>query len=186
MCKGYAQQGMTLLELLVTTLILSITLTAGVPALNRFSDRNAARQQITQLKQIISYTRLQASVLGTRVSLCPMQNNQCTSNWNQTLTVFTDPNNNHVVDSGETLLRYFRASDSDREYRHYNRSALSFDGRGYAGGYNGSFSYCYRASVRTGAALIISRNGRIRAGLDSDQDGLPETAGGKNVSCAAN
>jgi len=96
--------------------------------------------------------------------------------------VFQDTNNNRRLDTGEISLKVLRASTAN-ETRIFNNPVISFNTRGFAGASTGSLTYCLNGHRQTGAAFIISRNGRIRLGKDKNGDGLPETPNGDNVAC---
>ena len=176
-------KGFTLIELLIVSTVMILILTVGLPAMDGFRHRMQARQDIAGLKMLLHSSREQAMLRQTRVTLCPLVNNRCSNDWNQPLSLFTDPNNNRQLDNNETVLHILAASRPTNTLRNFNNHAVSFDSRGFAGASAGSFSYCLNDTGQTGLALIISRNGRIRKGTDSNHDGLPETADGKNVQC---
>ena len=176
-------RGYTLTELLITTTIAAIILSQAIPALSDFTQSHKARQDITSLHMLLNASREQALSLGTRVTLCPLLNNQCSNNWNEELPLFTDPKNNARLDPNEMILHTLHKADDQTIQRHFNNKAISFDSRGFAGHATGSLSYCLKRDKPTGASIIISRNGRMRRGSDSNQDGIPETASGKNIPC---
>lgn len=176
--------GFTLVEVIVTTTIAILLLTVGVPAMNSFISRTEARQDIGRLNQIISFTRTQALLRGSRTTLCPLNANlQCSNLWNDRLSVFTDTNNNRILDASEQLLFTLPANQNRNVLRSFNSRIISFDERGFAGVNTGSLGYCHIGGIPTGAAFIISRNGRVRPGTDKNKDGLQETPNGNNVPC---
>lgn len=177
------QTGYTLTELLVTGMIAALLAAAALPPLNNFYERTQARQDIAHLQMLISRSREQALHLRNRVTLCPLNDNRCSRDWNNPISLFTDTNNNRQLDPDEQQLSTFNAVRSTQVLRHFNNNAISFDSNGFAGHAAGSFSYCLRGTRSHGIAIIISRNGRIRQGTDSNGDGLPETANGENIPC---
>ena len=180
------KKGFTLTETLVVVALIAITLSIGLPALSSFRERIQARQSATELHQLISYTRSQSILLAQRVTLCPLDNsNACSSDWNGPLSVFTDLNNNRVMDADETLLKVMSAVQSSNELRAFNSKVISFDHLGFAGFNNGTLSYCLNGATTSGSAYIISRNGRMRLAGDKNNDGLPELLNGKTIDCPA-
>lgn len=178
------KKGFTLPELVITTAVSAAVLTVGIPSFLSMSERLAARNEAGQIHQLISFTRTQAIVKAQQVTLCPLdKTNKCSKSWNQALTVFTDRNNNRVLDSGEDILTTKNAEQDKNVLRAFNNSVISFNERGFAGPNTGSMSYCMGGYIQTGSVFIISRNGRIRAGTDKDGDGIPETPNGKNIPC---
>ncbi len=176
--------GFTLIEMMVTTVIIALLATVGLPTMNSFLNRTKARQDISQLNQLMSFTRSQALLRASRTTLCPLDASlQCSNQWNDTLSVFTDNDNSHTLDSGEQLLSTLPANNNPHVLRSFNSQVISFDERGFAGVNTGSLGYCHNGRTPIGAAFIVSRNGRVRLGIDRNQDGLPETPNGKNVPC---
>lgn len=174
----------TLVELITTTLIASLLLFVGMPAFNRFTERLTAGQRISELQQAVSYTRASAINNLQRTTMCPLDSSKrCGQDWNTELSIFLDPNENNQLDSGEHLLQQLEPTRAGNDFRSYTGSSISFDPRGFSGFHNGSLGYCFPGSKPIGAAFIISRMGRIRRGLDTDADGIEETASGQNVPC---
>lgn len=179
--------GFSLVEMMVATAIIALLATVGLPTMNSFLNRTEARQDISQLNQLTSFTRSQALLRATRTTLCPLDASlQCSNQWNDTLSVFTDTDNNRSLDSGEQLLSTHPANNNPHILRSFNSQVISFDERGFSGANTGSLGYCHNGSSPIGAAFIISRNGRIRPGTDTNQDGIQETPNGKNVPCPPN
>lgn len=178
------KKGFTLTETLIVVALIAITLSIGLPALSAFRERIQARNNAGELHQLISYARSQAIILAQRVTLCPLDSsNTCTSDWNGALSVFTDTNNNRVMDGDEAVLKNMAAADSYMELRAFNGKVISFDPMGFAGFNNGTLSYCLNGATTSGSAYIISRNGRLRPAEDKNQDGLPELLNGKTIAC---
>lgn len=181
-----AQTGMTLIELMVVTVIAAMIITVGIPSLQRFSQNIGARQDIGRLSQLLSYARSSAIFTTSRTTLCPLkQDNSCSQDWNEALSLFSDTNNNHKLDlPQEAVLSTIAAVSTNNVTRAYTGTVISFNERGYSDVATGSMSYCKNDAIITGAVFIISRMGRIRRGQDSDNDGLPETAGGSKIPCS--
>jgi len=186
MSKGYALQGLTLIETLTCIAIIGITLTMAVPALTRFNERIRISRESAELHQAISLARSLAITNSSRITLCPLSaGDECIRNWNLQLTTFNDANGNRRLDSGEASYGTVEATNDALVFRHFNSSVISFDERGFAGIHTGSLSLCHSSGTdaRSGKVFIISRNGRLRIGADKNGDGLPETPNGKNIPC---
>ena len=177
--------GFTLPELLVVLLIIGGTAGLAAPPFNAYLEKKRARQDITAIKRIIRSAREQAIYSQTRITLCPMTANSCHRDWNAPLVMFNDENNNRILDDNE--MTYSGSPEADPSViRSYTGSVISFNPQGYSGASTGSFGYCRRSqsqSMPFSESLIISRLGRIRKGSDSNNDGVAETAGRKNVPC---
>ncbi|MGS2723766.1 GspH/FimT family pseudopilin [Porticoccus sp. GXU_MW_L64] len=78
------QTGFTLIELMITVLILAILVGVGVPAMNNFLNSNRLTAHTSALKQAIQYARSEAVSKNQDVSICASSNGvACTGNWNQ-------------------------------------------------------------------------------------------------------
>lgn len=179
------QQGITLLELMITLAIISFLTGVASPALSNLVEHHRSRTDIRQLQMAIENTRLNAITHSSTFTLCPLEKDRCIRDWNRELTLFQDRNRNRIKDSDEAVTLRL-PSASPRVNRSWPKVAFQFDSRGFAGLNNGSFTYCYvtASGTRLGAVWIVSRLGRIRAGQDSDHDGMPETANGSSPDCS--
>lgn len=179
------QHGMTLTELLIVLLIISISFAFVLPAIDGFLLQQRGYYEIQQLQTLIDTSRTTAVALQSHATLCPLDSQQrCDNNWNASLTLFQDRNGNRALDTNETVIQTIPAADNDVK-RHYPNRALMFDERGFAAVNNGSLSYCRRLPNNrySTSVWIVSRMGRVRTGRDTNGDGLPEAASGQNIPC---
>ena len=181
----YTSAGFTLMELMVVMAVLGILSFWAVPGMNGMIQNAEARAEIRALTSAINDARHQS--IHTRIphTLCPLDtSNRCKTQWRNPLTLFLDFNRNRRLDSGESVLRTIPAAKAN-VFRNYPRTAFSFDPRGFAGGFNGSFQYCYTDTRgrQHGKVLIVSRQGRVREGRDTDDSGLPELPNNQDVTC---
>ena len=184
MCKANDIKGVSLTELMVALVIISLTLSVGVPAFKNFTDRVDAQNDISALRLILYQARSTSILQGIRTRLCPLDDaDHCTARWNDELTLFLDINNNKSLDAGETVINQIGPSVDNTVIRSFTGSSISFDERGIAGISTGSFGYCHKAADPISTSFIISRLGRIRPGKDTDKNGVKETAAGKDIEC---
>ena len=171
-------KGFSLTELLITLTVILLLWQTGIPALQAFTDRQQARQDIARLSMLLNNSREQAIHLAERLTLCPDSGNQqCGNDWNQPLILFTDTNNNRQLDTNEQLLHRTKALNGSRLLT-FSGNSISFDNRGFAGFSTGSLGYCLQGARTYSASFIISRMGRIRRGGDNNNDGIAELANG--------
>ncbi|MFK4751385.1 GspH/FimT family pseudopilin [Oceanobacter antarcticus] len=177
--------GTTLTELMVVIAILAIAAFTIAPATTSIIQKQLADRDVSLVHMAIATARSRAILTQTPHTLCPLDSSKhCSRNWNNELTLFADRNRNRTLDDDDTVVQ--RITDADNTVlRSYNRSAISFGANGFAGGYNGSFSYCRTTSMgqHKSAAFILSRIGRLRPGTDSDNNGRVELANGQDVEC---
>lgn len=176
--------GYSLSEALIVLFCMMGLFGLGIPALERVSEQASARNAISQLQLLLHHAREQALHLRTQVSLCPLNSlQQCHSSWNEELVLFVDSNNNQTLEAGEAVLYTLKANHHPYAKRSYTSKAIGFDANGFSALATGSLGYCLKHRSLTAAVFILSRNGRIRRGGDSNQDGIPENASGQNIAC---
>ena len=176
--------GFTLLELLVVISISAILVALGSGYIDDTINRMSAKQKVSEIQLLLSKARATALFSNTKVTLCPLTSQQqCGNNWNEELSLFTDPNHNRILDSNETILQRFPPSKNKHTLRHFNNLAVGFNGQGFASYNAGSFSYCYKNKSTLGAIFIISRIGRVRFAMTTDANNLPTTPSGNPIPC---
>ena len=106
------QEGMTLLELMITLTLMGILLSIGVPAMLKFGANIRLVTQANDLVADIVYSRNEAATRGRRVSMCVSQNvkssdtgtnrSTCAANgtsaWATGRIIFVDMNGNGIRD----------------------------------------------------------------------------------------
>lgn len=180
-----AEKGFTLIEVLVTLVIIALTLSIGVPAFTRLIEKTQFRSDMSQLHRTISMARTKAAYSGWTVAVCPLDTaNECDRDWNQTLSVFEDRNKNDKKDIDEPMIYTIKASDESRKLRKYSRnSPITFSPQGNAFGSNGTLTYCLNGSHTFGGTVIVANSGRVRLGQDKNGDGIVENSRGRNIDC---
>lgn len=181
---AHIDTGFSLIELLMAMAISAILLTMASGLFEGIANGYKTKQDISQIQTLLAKARETALLSNVKVSLCPLDTQlKCSNDWNQDLTLFTDPNHNRALEATEQVLQTFPATHNNKTWRHFNNLAVGFDAQGFAGYNTGSFSYCYKGSSTTGAVFIISRNGRVRYSKATSPNPLPKTAGGNAIPC---
>ena len=179
--------GFTLIELMVTLVIISIMVSLGVPAMSALVERSQFKAETSKIHRAISLTRSNAVYRSEAVSLCPLNSSQtCGADWNGQLSVFSDSNSNGELDHGETILYSIPAiaGDSPLERAHSRNSPITFRPDGSAFGFNGTMSICLSGVTELSATVIVSSVGRIRIGQDTNEDGRVENSSGAPADCS--
>ncbi|MCX7672296.1 MAG: GspH/FimT family pseudopilin [Thiobacillaceae bacterium] len=115
--------GLTLIELLVTLSIAVILLAVAVPGMQDFMRRNRVDSATSDLVAAFNYARSESIRQGVRVSVCksadgatcdPAACDTATRAhcWDRGWIVFTNPDDDHTVDAGETVLRVYQSLPS--------------------------------------------------------------------------
>jgi len=179
--------GLTLIELLITVVILGIMASLALPNLStvvRSSQRSAAYNTIAGT---INLARLEAIKRSRVVVLCASSDlNSCQSatgaNWNDGWLVFVDGNGDGALDSGETVLRRDPAGANGITVTSSLGAIISLAPRGRLRS-QGTVLICDNGNDDTAMALNLWVTGLGRIATDSDGNGVVEDISGANVSC---
>lgn len=177
---GFNQKGFTVLELVITILILSIGLALSIPSMSSMVNKNRADSHRNELYTSLLLARSEAAKSGSTVSLCPTTNaSSCvanSSNWKPGWLIFIDDNGDGSYDStDDVILRVqealsgeltlvWAATNSTQTIR-YNSQGFLIDG-------GGEFSLCPN-----------SGNDVEKRGIRLNGSGRPYTTKGGDVTC---
>ena len=171
--RALTYNGFTLVELLSTLAIISILHSVAIPS---FQSAIASIQRYSayqNLFTLIQYTRSKAAFQATNVIMCPSINQKdCLNDWQQTLMIFVDANNNKRRDAKEEIDKvanialsnysiHWRASGTSRYLRYVDNGSTSYQ--------NGTFTLCPTTnSVEHIQKIIVYRSGRARRGRGNE------------------
>lgn len=162
------QRGLTLLELLITLIILSLLLTIGLPGFQRQIEETRTLTMTQTLQDAIQLARQRAVSRNGRVTLRPL------GDWERGWELFDDENHNGVRDDGEHIvLTHQLPPDLGGLSISSNsklRRAVSYVGTGESRHPSGSVLGGFQAGRLTicspdrsqGYELVLSRMGRMR------------------------
>jgi type IV fimbrial biogenesis protein FimT len=164
------QQGMTLVELIVTLAIMSILLAIAIPGYANFMNFNRLVALTNDLASSLQLARSEAIRRGVRTTVCKSSNPMdaapaCDSsgNWQQGWLVFVDGGTKGVVDDGDPILRVHggvaEAGITASNFSTHASFLPSGGSQGPSGLGNGTFYVCVAASRRS---IIINSIGRMR------------------------
>ncbi|MEK9712842.1 MAG: GspH/FimT family pseudopilin [Thalassolituus sp.] len=181
------RNGFSVIELLIVLVIVSITASLAIPAAVAFYDMVAMRAESSQIHRAIAFTKYMASYTGKATTFCPLDlRRRCSDDWSEEITIFTDSNQNDLLDGREQILKVIPQVGSDVYKREFSRkSPITFQPFGDAFGHNGIFRICRDDdSNYLSHTVIIASSGRIRQGKDENNDGLAEDSAGDAVKCS--
>jgi type IV fimbrial biogenesis protein FimT len=98
----YQNNGMSLIELMITLMIAAILTSLALPGFRNFLDNVKVTTAASQFRSAISLARTEAMRRGVRVDLIPSKGRD----WSQGWMVVLDTNNNQQADTGEVILYY--------------------------------------------------------------------------------
>lgn len=108
-------RGLTLIELMISLVILSITVMAVAPTMAQLIHGNRLRTEAGRLLTAINLARSEAVIRNIPVSLCPSNMSSsgvasCSGRYADGWIVFTNPDRDTVVDAGsDEVIRAFAA-----------------------------------------------------------------------------
>ena len=155
--------GHTLLELLICIAVFIYLASIGIPHLAHLRQQMAERATTNNMLGALHYARGQAVFSRISTSLCNGELS-CSSNttWQNGLLVFSDPNANGQLDTGEVLLQKL-AIPEDYSWRwssFRSRTRISFANDGTTLALNGTFTLCYKTTPTR--QIVVSITGRPR------------------------
>ena len=181
--------GFTLVELMVSVSILSILAIVAIPNFSSFIVKMRVDSQISQLHRLLLTARNTAINSSYPVVVCPLNNSfQCSTNWQQEISVFIDINNDNSFspDSDETIIKVKKAVKPNEKLQYgLNRNRITFapTGRTIGWGSNGTFKYCPNGHKNLSRGIVVATSGRFYPSTDIDHDGKDESRGGKEIVC---
>lgn len=182
------QSGLTLLELLVTLMALSIAVSIAIPSFRELTLNNRISSQLNSLSGTLAYARSSAaSRPGAFVTMCASSDGASCSgsaNWENGWILFRDADGDAVVDAGDDeIIRISSGLDGGNTLRIRGfggvNSSIRFDPEGMPrmpAGANaaGTFIVCDGRGAGSAASLVISGAGQVRIVRDgNDHVGTP-------------
>lgn len=180
------EQGLSLIELIITVAILSILISIAIPGTNKLVETSQGSAEVNAILGFLALARQEAVMSGKIVTVCPLnESRQCGRDWNHDVSMFHDPQNNRSADSNTNIIRVLPSTSyGTRTTRSLSRSYFQFRPNGMMYSDLGNITWCPPSNSTTAAAhIVISKGGRARVAKDQDNDGVVDRANGKPVSC---
>ena len=162
----YRRNGFTLVETVVSLLVLAVLLMVAVPAWSNVLARTHAASARAAL--LVSITRAigHAARAGTEVVLCPATAATCTDTWDWSggWIAYADRDGDRLRDPGEKLVDQHPAlADDVRLLTSKGRKRLVFQPNGGNAGSNVTFTLCVGAGRNPATRLILSNRGQLKS-----------------------
>jgi type IV fimbrial biogenesis protein FimT len=184
------RKGFTLIELIVSSSVIMIMISIGVPALKAFLVELRVDKEISTLCRLLLITRNSAINENKTVTLCPLNNaNTCENQWQNDLSVFIDANNNKIYEpaSGERLIS-IKQSIFDGDILQYGntRNGLTYAATGHLSGWgqNATFKYCPKGYAEKSRGIVVSVSGRIYPSSDDNAAQRDTNRNGISITCS--
>ena len=191
------QDGLTIIELMVTLVVMVVTLSIGVPASMAMINNSRSTTLINQLVGDLNLARSEAVKRQSFVTLCIRDGLACVdpgdgaNNWENGWIVWADADNDAALDAGEEILvrEGFPTGWNFSGSGFATQGLLSFNGSGRQGQIveaagevtfnpesTGTFILCDESDgdARFKRALIVVPMGYIRQPRDSNENGILE------------
>lgn len=162
--------GFTMVELLMTLVILAITISLGVPALGSVIEKSRRETEIAEIYDSFKLARQYAINSNTHVSICGSRTGlTCDGGWDEGFLVYShDSTDNEFINKQQTPLLY-HYEPGERFEIQGNINRFTYRPSGVLKGRSGSLLYCPKKNTRKNLRrLVISKGGRLRI-YDPDQ-----------------
>lgn len=124
------QAGFTLIELMVTLVVLAILVALGLPSFQGSLRSNRVATATNEMIASLSLARSEAIRSTRGAGVCSSTDGiACGGDWNDGWLVWADTNSNSALDDGETVLRFSQGIDSLTAIGPENE-VVAFDSRG--------------------------------------------------------
>ena len=172
---SHRQSGFTLLEAMVSLVLVAILAGVAVPAWSSASEaaRNGSAQAALGMSVLGAIDH--AALTGSEVVLCPGDAVGCRSSidWTGGWIAFADLNGNRVRDASETLLKATAPLGGKVHLRStQGRTRLVFQPNGGNVGSNVTFTLCDGRGMSKATTLVLANNGRLRSGIPTEAAAL--------------
>ncbi len=191
------QEGFSLIELMVTLVVVAVALSLAAPSFREFVLNNRMTTEINNLAAALNLARSEAIKRSMPVSVCKISrisgsqdgtSKDCSTsplvNWEDGWMVFVNTDNDSPakVDSGEIRLKTFnalrsgmtlRASSSLSNYITYLPSGIS--------NASGMFVLCHENKVSRSKAIIVSPTGQVIVAPDNNNNDIPDQNDGTDI-----
>lgn len=172
---SHRQSGFTLVEAMVSLVVVAILAGVAVPAWSNASEaaRNGSAQSALGISILGAVNH--AALTGSEVVLCPGDAAGCrpSIDWSGGWVAYADINGNRLRDANETLLRAVPALGGKVHLRSTpGRTRLVFQPNGGNAGSNVTFTLCDGRGMAKAITLVLSNGGRLRPGVPTEAAAL--------------
>lgn len=191
--------GFTLLELMVTIVILAIVVSFAVPSFRQTVLESRIGSQINEFSGLIALARSEATKLQEGVvSVCSTTDGTTCNggaNWDQGWILFRDVDADGVIDNGvDELIKVGGLLSGGNTARvdglsSSDGSLVRFSSRGFplpdaiGSSAAGTLRVCDSRGASDARAVVISVSGQVRLARDENGDGIVDDHNGVSVTC---
>lgn len=164
--------GFSLLELLITLIIIIILLAMSLPNEKIFINKSQDEVMSQQLLRAIYLARSEAITRNTTVTLCKSADSKtCSGDWL----------NGYIISTNDAILSVY-SNVTAQGVIHWRvfpngRDRLTFFPSGLADIENGTFWYCNAPQAKARWAIVLSQSGRARLELPNEEGNICDSSG---------
>ena len=169
------QSGFTLVEAMVSLMLVAILAGVAVPAWSSASEavRNGSAQAAMGASILDAVSH--AALTGSEVVLCPGHAAGCrpSTDWSEGWIAYADLDRDRIRDPNETLLKAAAPLSGKVHLRStQGRTRLVFQPNGGNVGSNVTFTLCDGRGIAKATTLVLANNGRLRSGIPTEAAAL--------------
>jgi len=189
--KMQLDRGFTVVEMMITLLVLAILIVVGAPAFTDLIKDNRMLSDVYAMRAALNNARSEAMARRNFVTVCRSDDGAtCTGDWNEGYIAFTDADGDGIADDPNDPADgdIFGAKVLDAETLDivYSNAAnrVRFDSQGHATGFNGTFTVCDDRGAAKARGLIVTPGGIVRAAVEDPNDpGVAIDHEGNELAC---
>jgi len=172
--KGILNDGFTLIEMLVTILVLTILFLLAAPTFSNLINNNRMISEVYVMRATINHARTEALARREPIVICPTTDGlACTdsNDWSAGYMTFVDTDDNNIADPSDPDEEIIQWESRQRPvsiiFDNVNKR-VRYGGQGFAQDHGGTFTFCDERGSTDARALILNPAGSLRAAIDAD------------------
>lgn len=160
-----AQQGFTLVELMITLLIAAILMAIGVPGMRVLSQNSQQRNAVSDINSTLARVRTEVAARNIGATVCASNDQESCSgevNWENGWIIFVDRDADGEIDTGDTVIQVHAALPGGVTLRTLGAdNKIIFNNAGLPNT-AATFRFCDERGLPSLRAVIVGPSGMIR------------------------